>query len=108
MSIDPVAHLEELAETAARSAAALRPQITEAARRTVETLRAGGTIFFCGNGGSAADAQHMAAEYIVRYRKNRPALRSIALTSSDSEWKRRWRGATNGATGSSSIRSRVE
>ena len=62
MAIDPVAHLDDLAATAARSASALRPQITEAARRTVATLRQGGTIFFCGNGGSAADAQHMAAE----------------------------------------------
>lgn len=84
MAIDPVAHLEDLAATAARSASALRPQITEAARRTVATLRQGGTIFFCGNGGSAADAQHMAAEYVVRYRKNRRALRSIALTTDTS------------------------
>ncbi|NBW64792.1 SIS domain-containing protein [bacterium] len=84
MAIDPATHLDDLAATAARAATVLRPQIAEAARRTVDTLRNGGTIFFCGNGGSAADAQHMAAEYVVRYRKNRQALRSIALTTDTS------------------------
>jgi D-sedoheptulose 7-phosphate isomerase len=84
MAIDPAAHLDDLAATAARAAAALRPQVAEAARRTVETLAKGGTIFFCGNGGSAADAQHMATEYVVRYKKNRQALRSIALTTDTS------------------------
>lgn len=43
-------------------------------------LRAGRTLFFAGNGGSAADAQHIAAEYVVRFRKTRPALSAIALT----------------------------
>jgi len=84
MAIAPATHLDDLAATAARAATVLRPQIAEAARRTVDTLRNGGTIFFCGNGGSAADAQHMAAEYVVRYRKNRQALRSIALTTDTS------------------------
>ena len=34
----------------------------------------GGTLFFCGNGGSAADAQHLAAEYVVRYDEGTPSL----------------------------------
>lgn len=44
-----------------------------------------GTLFFAGNGGSAADAQHLAAEYVVRYRHgNQRALRAIALTTDTS------------------------
>lgn len=45
-----------------------------------ETLTAGRTIFFCGNGGSAADAQHLAAELVGRYHKEREALAGVALT----------------------------
>ncbi len=44
-----------------------------------------GTLFFAGNGGSAADAQHIAAEYVVRYHANQPrALRAVALTTDSS------------------------
>ena len=43
-----------------------------------------GTLFFCGNGGSAADAQHLATEYVVRFRRNRRPLRAIALTTDTS------------------------
>lgn len=47
-----------------------------------QCLARGGTLFFAGNGGSAADAQHIAAEYVVRYRRGpQPALRAIALTT---------------------------
>ena len=49
-----------------------------------DTVRAGGTLFFCGNGGSAADAQHMATEYVVRYRRTRRAYPAIALTTDTS------------------------
>lgn len=50
-----------------------------------DALMHGGTLFFAGNGGSAADAQHIAAEYVVRYRKGmqRP-LRALALTTDTS------------------------
>jgi D-sedoheptulose 7-phosphate isomerase len=47
-------------------------------------VRDGGTLFFCGNGGSAADAQHLATEYVVRYMKNRRALPAIAITTDTS------------------------
>lgn len=47
-------------------------------------LQGGGKILFCGNGGSAADAQHLATEYVVRYMKNRRALAAIALTTDTS------------------------
>ena len=48
------------------------------------TVSRGGTLFFCGNGGSAADAQHMATEYVVRYMRNRRAYPAIALTTDTS------------------------
>ncbi|MDE3053065.1 MAG: SIS domain-containing protein, partial [Gemmatimonadota bacterium] len=44
----------------------------------------GGTLFFCGNGGSAADAQHLATEYVVRYMRNRRAYPAVALTTDSS------------------------
>ena len=62
----------------------LGPQIERVAARYVETLRAGGTLFFCGNGGSAADAQHLATEYVVRYTANRRALAALALSTDSS------------------------
>jgi len=56
-----------------------RDRIASLAHRYAATLRGGGTLFFAGNGGSAADAQHCAAEYVVRYVKNRKALPALAL-----------------------------
>ena len=50
----------------------------------VAALRAGGTLFFAGNGGSAADAQHIATEYVVRYGHNRRPLPAVALTTDTS------------------------
>lgn len=49
-----------------------------------DTLARGGRLFFCGNGGSAADAQHLAAEYVVRFRRSRKALPAMALTTDTS------------------------
>jgi len=46
----------------------------------IEALRSGNTIMFCGNGGSAADAQHLAAELIGRYKLDRAPLPALALT----------------------------
>lgn len=48
------------------------------------TLRLGGKILWCGNGGSAADAQHLAAELVGRFRRERRALASLALTTDSS------------------------
>lgn len=50
----------------------------------VSTLKQGGKILLCGNGGSAADCQHIAAEIVVRYEKNRKALAAVALTTDTS------------------------
>lgn len=54
------------------------------AHRCLETLRGGGKLIFCGNGGSAADAQHLAAEYVVRFSRVRKALPALALTTDTS------------------------
>lgn len=50
----------------------------------VRVLQHGGTIFWCGNGGSAADSQHLAAELVGRFKGDRRALRSAALTADTS------------------------
>ena len=76
--------LHELAATATMAAEQCMPDIERAAHLVRETVRRGGTLLFCGNGGSAADAQHMATEYVVRYMKNRRALAAIALTTDTS------------------------
>jgi D-sedoheptulose 7-phosphate isomerase len=62
----------------------LRPAMDQALALVQKTVNAGGTLFFCGNGGSAADAQHMATEYVVRYMRNRRAYPAIALTTDTS------------------------
>jgi D-sedoheptulose 7-phosphate isomerase len=76
--------LRDLASTAERVATELGPDLERAHRMVQETVRRGGTLFFCGNGGSAADAQHMATEYVVRYMRNRRAYPAIALTTDTS------------------------
>ena len=48
------------------------------------TVKSGGKIMFCGNGGSAADAQHLATELAVRYKKDRAAIAAVALTTDTS------------------------
>ena len=58
--------------------------LTELAEAWLTALRAGKKIIFFGNGGSAADAQHLAAELVVRYRVNRRALAGLALTTDTS------------------------
>jgi len=47
-------------------------------------LKSGGTVYWCGNGGSASDSQHLAAELVGRYKKDRQALRSVALNTDTS------------------------
>lgn len=58
---------------------ALFPQIEEAADRVTDCLAKGGTILLCGNGGSAADAQHIAGEFVGRFYKERRPLPALAL-----------------------------
>jgi D-sedoheptulose 7-phosphate isomerase len=78
------ASLEALAGLAARVSADQAEEIAAIADRYEAALRGGGTLFFAGNGGSAADAQHLATEYVVRYQTTRPAMRAIALTTDTS------------------------
>src|ERR1700737_4022240 len=59
-------------------------RIREFAERSAAALRAGGKIVFFGNGGSAADAQHLAAELVVRLRTERRGLAALALTTNTS------------------------
>lgn len=79
-----ITRLRELARLAERCADSLSPDIEAAAALIRGVFAGGGTLFFCGNGGSAADAQHLATEYVVRYMKNRRALPAIALTTDTS------------------------
>jgi D-sedoheptulose 7-phosphate isomerase len=58
--------------------------VAEAAEAVVASLESGGTVYFCGNGGSAADAQHLAAELSGRYLVDRPALAAVSLTTNSS------------------------
>ena len=62
----------------------LLPEVDAVARRLIEVYEGGGRLFTFGNGGSAADAQHLATEYVVRYMKNRRALPAVALTTDTS------------------------
>jgi D-sedoheptulose 7-phosphate isomerase len=73
--------LASLAETVADSYATA---ISEIAELVVQTLTHDGKLMFCGNGGSAADAQHLATEYVVRFGQQRPPLAAIALTTDSS------------------------
>ncbi|RME00334.1 MAG: D-sedoheptulose 7-phosphate isomerase [Deltaproteobacteria bacterium] len=75
---------EEGIESRRRFLEASAERIVEAAERLSHTLAEGGKVILFGNGGSAADAQHLAAEFVTRYRKERRALPAIALTTDTS------------------------
>jgi D-sedoheptulose 7-phosphate isomerase len=75
--------LEESIETK-KSLKALAPSIARAVSIIVQGLHEGGKIVIFGNGGSAADAQHLAAELVGRFEKERGALPAIALTTNTS------------------------
>ena len=78
------AALETHASLALSVAESMTPEIEALAQRSLECLRSGGKLLFCGNGGSAADAQHLAAEYVVRFARERHALAALALTTDTS------------------------
>ena len=63
---------------------AIHMAVVEAGRLTAEAMKRGRKLMICGNGGSAADAQHLAAEFVSRLTIDRPALRAIALTTDTS------------------------
>ena len=64
--------------------AALRPQIIEYGRLVAETLSSGKKLLACGNGGSAAEAQHLVAEMVGRFHTDRRPLAAMALTTDTS------------------------
>ena len=73
-------HFIDSAQTKLSSTEVLAAPIADAVELMVESLMATGKILACGNGGSAADAQHFAAELVGRYERERPELAAIALT----------------------------
>ena len=70
--------------TKQRTLTTLAPTIARAAEEIARCLKQGGKILSCGNGGSAADAQHFAAELLNRFEIERPGLPAIALTTDTS------------------------
>jgi D-sedoheptulose 7-phosphate isomerase len=79
-----IAELKESIETKQAVMKSLAPQIEKAARVMIGALKNGNKILFFGNGGSAADSQHLAAELISRFQMERKSLPVIALTTDTS------------------------
>jgi D-sedoheptulose 7-phosphate isomerase len=79
-------HLQESASVKQEVAEQRLDSIIAAAETITESFRAGGKLLLCGNGGSAADCQHMAAEFVSRLTKDfpRPAIPAVALTTDTS------------------------
>lgn len=77
-------HFDDSAEVKLQSKKVLAAPIAQAAQAMVECLMHDGKILVCGNGGSAADSQHFAAELINRFEVERPGLPAVALTTDSS------------------------
>ncbi len=77
-------HFDDSAQTKLQTKDALAQPIADAAQSMVACLMNDGKILACGNGGSAADAQHFAAELVNRFEIERPGLAAIALTTDSS------------------------
>ena len=87
MTLDAIKlHLERSAEVKAKAAESCAEPAAEAARMIAASLADGGTLMLCGNGGSAGDAQHIAAEFVATldHARPRPGLRALALTTDTS------------------------
>ena len=76
--------IDDLVAAVARLDEPARETLEAIAGMLVATLEAGGRVYVCGNGGSAADAQHIAGELAGRFRRDRPALACVALTTDTS------------------------
>ncbi len=79
----------QLAQSIATMTRVLRDEtihdaVVAAARLTADAMKSGHKLLVCGNGGSAADAKHLVAEFVARLTIDRPALRAIALTTDTS------------------------
>jgi D-sedoheptulose 7-phosphate isomerase len=78
------AHFAESAQLKLTAARELAQPLARAIETMAGALRAGGKILACGNGGSAADAQHFSAELLNRFERERPPLAAVALTTDTS------------------------
>ena len=76
-----MSHLSELAELAQASDESCSESIDNAAALIADAMKSGNKLLVCGNGGSAADSQHFAAEYVGRYMTERRALPAIGLSA---------------------------
>ena len=76
--------LWELRDLVEKVSRLMETEIEALALEVVAVLEAGGKLLLCGNGGSAADAQHLAAEYVVRFNRERQPLPALALTTDSS------------------------
>jgi len=79
-----VSHFKESIEVKQNSMTTLANAIADAASVMIDTLKNGGKILSCGNGGSAGDAQHFSAELLNRFEVERPGLPAVALTTDSS------------------------
>jgi D-sedoheptulose 7-phosphate isomerase len=77
-------HFIDSADLKYQSAQILSRPIAEAVQAILTCVTSGGKVLSCGNGGSAADAQHFAAEFVGRFERERPELAAIALTTDSS------------------------
>ncbi len=77
-------HFIDSADLKYQAAPVLSKPIAQAISAIVASLTSGGKILACGNGGSAADAQHFSAEFVGRFERERPELAAIALTTDTS------------------------
>ena len=77
-------HFIDSADLKYQAASLLSKPIAEAVQALLTCVTSGGKVLACGNGGSAADAQHFAAEFIGRFERERPELAAIALTTDSS------------------------
>src|SRR5579864_6948598 len=78
------AHLLGLARAAEALAVNVGPMVARAAGLLVDCFTVGGKVMTCGNGGSAADAQHLSAELVGRFAYDRPALPAVSLSADSS------------------------
>ena len=77
-------HLLQSIDVKVRAADMCTQSAADAASIIINVLRQGGTVYLCGNGGSAADCQHVASELVGRFKLSRPGLRAVALTTDSS------------------------
>ena len=77
-------HFIDSADLKYQAAQILSKPIAAAVHAILASVTSGGKVLACGNGGSAADAQHFAAEFVGRYERERPELAAIALTTDSS------------------------